>query len=272
VPTTNPDSSISISQATREVTEATGNYDTVRFNAMKHGILTQLTVLPHENQGEFADLLAALVEEHQPAGATEAHLIEELASVIWRKRRVLLAEGANLNRGLKSATRDAETLIPSSVPFETGLSGKSTDLRELLRLTSEEVSRRQKEALHDLSATRKAATILERGGTNAYKRALQTLLPDSRDWWQEYVEEEEYPPNNGGLSDFIREQLEPMCVSIEKEAQHHSAIKAQIIGEGLQVHRLEKLNRYETHLDRKFERILAMLVKLKEIRNRKYKT
>jgi hypothetical protein len=32
------------------------------------------------------------------------------------------------------------------------------------------------------------------------------------------------------------------------------------------VHRLEKLNRYETHLDRKFERTLAMLVKLKELR------
>ena len=36
--------------------------------------------------------------------------------------------------------------------------------------------------------------------------------------------------------------------------------------EGLQMHRLEKLNRYETYLDRKFERTLAMLVKLKELR------
>ncbi|MEF8724022.1 MAG: hypothetical protein V5B30_16010 [Candidatus Accumulibacter delftensis] len=29
---------------------------------------------------------------------------------------------------------------------------------------------------------------------------------------------------------------------------------------------LEKLNRYETHLDRKFERTLAMLLKLKSLR------
>jgi hypothetical protein len=34
----------------------------------------------------------------------------------------------------------------------------------------------------------------------------------------------------------------------------------------LQVYRLEKLSRYETHLDRKFERILAMLIKLQELR------
>jgi hypothetical protein len=54
-------------------------------------------VLPHENSGEFDGLLAALVEEHRPIGMTEQVLIEELAAIIWRKRRVLLAEGARIN-------------------------------------------------------------------------------------------------------------------------------------------------------------------------------
>ena len=47
---------------------------------------------------------------------------------------------------------------------------------------------------------------------------------------------------------------------------HQPAIKSQALGEGLQAYRLEKLNRYETHLDRKFERTLAMLLKLKSLR------
>ena len=51
-----------------------------------------------------------------------------------------------------------------------------------------------------------------------------------------------------------------------KEAQFTPAIKAQALGEGLRAHLLEKLNRYETHLDRKFERTLAMLLKLKDLR------
>ena len=51
-----------------------------------------------------------------------------------------------------------------------------------------------------------------------------------------------------------------------KEARHHDAIKAQTLGEGLQARRLEKLNRHEVHLDRKFQRTLAMLLKLIEIR------
>ena len=45
-------------------------------------------------------------------------------------------------------------------------------------------------------------------------------------------------------------------------------MRAQTLGEGLLVDRLEKLNRYETHLDRKFQRILAMLLKLKKLRKR----
>lgn len=63
------------------------NYEPVRYNAMKHGILSRLAVLAHEDADEFGDLLTALVEEHQPAGATEMHLVEELAAIIWRKRR-----------------------------------------------------------------------------------------------------------------------------------------------------------------------------------------
>lgn len=51
-----------------------------------------------------------------------------------------------------------------------------------------------------------------------------------------------------------------------QQARHATAIKAQALGEGLQAHRLEKLNRYETHLDRRFERTLAMLLKLKDLR------
>ena len=111
------------------------NYEPVRYNAMKHGILSRLAVRPHEDVGEFGDLLAALVEEHQPAGATEMHLIEELAAIIWRKRRVLMAEGATINQGLKSAVKNAESVIPAAAPFQGGLSGKDTDLRDLVTAT-----------------------------------------------------------------------------------------------------------------------------------------
>lgn len=72
----------------------------MRFNAIKHGVLSRQIVLAHEDGAEFGDLLAALVAEHQPSGPTEPHLVEELAGAIWRKVRVLNAEGASINPGL----------------------------------------------------------------------------------------------------------------------------------------------------------------------------
>jgi hypothetical protein len=244
------------------------SYELVRFNAMQHGILSRYTVLSHEDGGEYQVLLSALLEEHQPAGMTEVHLVEELAGIIWRSRRVLQAEGARINEGLKGAAKNAESVVPSAAPFEFGLTGKDTDLRDLVSMTPEEITDSQRDTRHDLDATQKAVAILRRGGANAYDKALRALLPDSRDWWQQYVEDEEYAATAEGLADFISEHLEPLCMNMEKEARHHEAIKAQTLGEGLQAYKLEKLNRYETHLDRKFERTLAMILKLKELRSR----
>lgn len=259
MPTTNP-------SAPPTVDAKPPAYEVVRFNALKHGILSRYTVLSHESHADYESLVNSLMDEHLPAGATEQHLIEELASVIWRKRRVLQAEGATLNKGLKESSRNAKSIIPTAVPFELGLSGESTRINDLMDMTPEDVADSQRSARHDLDATNKASAILRKGGDHAYEKALRALLPDSREWWESYVEEDECAADAEGLAAFINEHLSPLCHAQEKEARHHEAIKNQALGEGLQAYRLEKLSRYETHLDRKFERSLAMLIKLKELR------
>jgi len=249
--------------------QSTGGYAPVRYNAMKHGVLAKLTVLPHEDAVEFDELLEALTMEHNPSGPTEMHLIEELASTMWRQRRVLLAEGAAINRGLRSVVTDTYSQpAKAAMPFVPGMPDKPSDMQDLMAATPEQISQSQKEARHDREHTGKAAAILRKGGPTAYDKALKALIPDSRDWWQEYVEEGEYQATAEGLVTFINEHLLPICISMEKEALHHQAIKAQTLGEGLKADRLDKLSRYETHLDRKFERTLAMLVRLKELRGK----
>ena len=242
-------------------------YAVVRFNAMKHGILSRYTVLSHESHADYESLVNALMDEHLPAGATEQHLIEELASVIWRKRRVLQAEGATINKGLKESSRNAKSIIPTAAPFELGLSGENTRIQDLMDLKPEDVAESQRAARHDMDATNKASAILRNGGERAYDKALCALLPDSREWWARHVEGEECAADAESLAGFINEHLTPLCYSQEKEARHHEAIVNQTLGEGLQAYRLEQLSRYETHLDRKFERTLAMLLKLKDLRS-----
>ena len=187
--------------------------------------------------------------------------------MIWRKRRVLQAEGAAINKGLKESAHSAKTVIPAAGPFEMGLSGDNTDIRDLMDLKPADVAESQQSARHDIDATNKASAILRKGGDRAYDKALRALLPATREWWQQYVDAEEYPAGATRLAAIITEHVTPFIFQQEKESRHHLAIVSQTIGEGLQAYKLEKLSCYETHLDRKFERTLAMLIKLKDLRS-----
>lgn len=178
-----------------------------------------------------------------------------------------MAEGAQINHGLKSAVRNTESVVSASVPFQGGLYSRGIDLRDVVATTPNENSESLHYAELDLNATQLANKILFKGGANAYRKARHALHEDSRELWDEHVKEGSYSANAESLKTWIDEWLLPYCYQAMQEAQNQPAIKAQTLGEGLQVHRFESLTRYETHLDRKFERILAMLIKMKELRN-----
>ena len=260
----------------QELTRPTG-YANVRLNALKHGVLSRYLVLAHEDGAEFEDLLKELVAEHQPSGPTETHLVEEVAGAIWRKRRVLQAEGASINRGLLAVAKvrydrplDPDGPARAALPFEPSMRdthlNHPAELAEVIREEPAQTAERAKDADEDLAATTRAVQILRLGGARAYKRALQALTPGSADSWADNLEDGETAATAEDLAKYLNDFLLPFCKRAAVEAQGHDAIKAQTLGEGVQAHRLEKLNRYETHLDRKFERTLAMLLKLKELR------
>jgi hypothetical protein len=52
----------------------------------------------------------------------------------------------------------------------------------------------------------------------------------------------------------------------KKELANRPLIRGQAFGESLDPDKLERLGRYEVHLDRKLERMLAMLLRLKDLR------
>jgi hypothetical protein len=86
-----------------------GGAEITRFNALKHGVLSRYTVLPWEDANEYHALVAALAAEHAPQGPTEEHLVEELAGILWRKRRLRLAEAAAHRRGLEDTLSPHDT-------------------------------------------------------------------------------------------------------------------------------------------------------------------
>ena len=70
----------------------------------------------------------------------------------------------------------------------------------------------------------------------------------------------------GGLTSFLFDEVLPWLARRGQGLEHRPLIRAQALGEALDPDRLEKLVRYETHLDRKLGRVLGMLLRLKELR------
>jgi len=70
-----------------------------KHNALRHGIFSEVTVLWGESKDEYESLLEGLTEALQPENELEKLLVEKLAMLSWRHRRLLQAEGAEIQQG-----------------------------------------------------------------------------------------------------------------------------------------------------------------------------
>jgi hypothetical protein len=69
-----------------------------KHNALSHGIFSEVTVLPGESSDEYVSLLKGLSGALKPKERLEKLLVEKLATLAWRHRRLLLAEGAEIQQ------------------------------------------------------------------------------------------------------------------------------------------------------------------------------
>src|SRR5258708_29318823 len=82
-----------------------------KLNAIKHGIFSKAVLLKDESQSEFDSLLNGLLNDLRPEGTLEELLVEKLAALAWRHRRLFLAEGAEIRKNMEffeSDQRDRE--------------------------------------------------------------------------------------------------------------------------------------------------------------------
>ena len=68
--------------------------DAVRHNALKHGLLSQQTLLPDEEKAVLVEFSERLRSQLQPVGDLEALLVDRIVAAVWRLRRVLSVEAA----------------------------------------------------------------------------------------------------------------------------------------------------------------------------------
>ena len=108
-----------------------------------------------------------------------------------------------------------------------------------------------------------------------YEAALAALREDTRAWWADLtardpdeLDEDEVPTTADAesLRLFLEGKVLPWFEGRKKELANRPLIREQAFGETLDPDKLERLGRYEAHLDRKVERMLAMLLRLKDLR------
>ena len=130
--------------------------------------------------------------EHVPQGVTEEHLVEEVAGIIWRKRRLRLAEAAMFRERLRKdaiSTFDPEQIAGAALLPVAGKHKVKVDIPLAFTATPADTARDLRDAKRDQSMTNKAVTILAAGEPDAYGRALAVLGKDTRSYWLECLED-----------------------------------------------------------------------------------
>jgi len=96
----------------RNAKRSTGPKDTRRtkYNAQKHGMLSQATIIQigdlKEDPHELESLSDELWEDLAPVGKMEQILVDSIVSFVWRKRRALRAEVGGILRVTDSTVKD----------------------------------------------------------------------------------------------------------------------------------------------------------------------
>ena len=196
----------------------------------------------------------------------------QTTGVIWRKRRLRLAEAGSYQRAIAQATEPlSDTLITA---LKVGLRPIMDIVSPTLPVTARDLA-----AIERRNALLRALEILREGKPWAYKAALAELDEQTRTSWQERLAPEpkskrdgKYPAEASELFKADATSLKvyldtfalPECVNQLICAEDRSVFRTQVLGEALNCDKLERLGRYEVQLDRKLERMLATLLRLQE--------
>ena len=213
---------------------------------------------------------------------TERELVEELAWISWRKKRLRLAEHAAINDGFREAVeqgnRTANAVIAymgTRVRFDGDAIETSFNIPpEILDLDFEEFHEFFRGTLETIHTLEFAA----RQGFGNHEESVDEILERLPEIFRDEIKvarkEERIVPENeeslaAALACFVKTTFYPRLSNVLSRLQVEEGVTAQAIGSAMFSDELPKIMRYEAHLDRKFEKTLAMIIRLQEMRERR---
>jgi len=249
---------------------------------MKSGIFAKNALLEGESRAEYGSLLNGLREDLQPRGTLEAALVENLAVLLWRKRRLLRAETAEILSATEFKTLDS-VLAQVREAWDYSRAGETSG--GMLRHNSNPFVIH--EAIKELTRFRDRLeeSGFPKGSTPWVLRKLYGLDHDgkvpmgimhaylTRQICATDIPEVTKIPDapdklkNEMVAMFDEEinrlkSLELSLLDVDKQRGKYQTIAALVPPQDV----LERLVRYEAHLTRESERTLNQLERLQRIR------
>jgi hypothetical protein len=258
-----------------------------KLNATTHGIFSRVAVLKGESHEDYDALLGGLQQFCQPVGALEAVLVDKMATILWRHRRLLLAEVGEIRQNSlsldalalstgQSANRQESGML--SMRAGTGLLNANPDtysLANILEILKDFRGRFQKKGFQEESDKRVLKLIYGefdptniRGTqiTDAYnlwlaqsKGAAERPTDENRPSIEKYKEK---------MLQVLDEEIQRIHKLVEKQEAHQAEATElkKLSGSIPWEPGMERILRYEASLERAFDRALAQLERLQRMR------
>lgn len=258
-------------------------------NSLKHGIFSKAVLLEGESQKEFDRLLKGLHKSLKPVGTLEDILVERLAADLWKYRRFLMAESAEIRNGTEFLEWDEKCGQMTSAIDLMERDGKSATFSErsgfIRYISNPNILRRCIELLRELEEN------LGNRGFNRENdsRILAQIYGDDEhpyvtveaeyDAWQDTSESTEEERQENGYAtpeecvanvlDAIKAEIKRLEAHAKFQKKVNSSRIALDKSRGLvprDPQELDRLLRYAATIDRSIARTLAQLERLQRMR------
>ncbi len=255
-----------------------------KHNAVTHGIFSKVVVLKGEPQAEFNGLLNGLRNDLQPTGTLEELLVEKLAALFWRKRRLLIAEGAEIRASSEFVEWNGQERQRQEAARLPQLSCNGGLIRQI-------ANPQALQGCLDLLVELKEG-IEEDGFDPEYDRVILVKLYgryDKEEDWQKTLfnsyliwrntslasdeerQQEGFASPQESKDNFLGELNEEIKRLGKYKKEQETILSAKLKLESLRQNvpdapQLDRLLRYETSLERSIERTLNQLERLQRMR------
>lgn len=247
-------------------------------NAIRHGIFSEAILLKGESRAEFESLRMGLREALQPEGRLEELLLDKLAALSWRYRRLLVAETGEIRNQLLEWSEKRDQKIDRAVDSlqdEDHLISEIQDpdvLRRCLELLAE---LRQDIEKNGFQQKRDNSILEKLYGNNQYSR--DRLRDDYAMWFDtaQLSEEERAREDYATPDDCKQNVLDGIRDEVRRlRALHKRHTHFQFQQNEIEIARrsipdapwLDRVLRYEASVERAFDRTLAQLERLQRLR------